>query len=81
MATRAIVPAVASEEPQMAPKAPQPPTAAMATPPRRWPRKTFAAENNERLSPDREANSPMSRNMGITENSYEANCQYAAVFM
>ena len=64
-----MVPAVARDEPQIAPKAPQPPTAAMATPPRRWPRNTFAAENSERLSPERDANSPMSRNIGITENS------------
>jgi hypothetical protein len=42
-ATCDIVAAVASEEPQMAPKAAQPPMVATASPPRQWPNQARAA--------------------------------------
>jgi len=46
-----MVAAVASDEPQIAPKPAQAPTAAMATPPRRWPRKPSAALKSAWLMP------------------------------
>ena len=55
-ATWPMVAAVASDEPQIAPNPAHPPIAAMATPPLRCPKKTFAASNRALLIPARVAN-------------------------
>jgi hypothetical protein len=60
-----MVAAVASEEPQIAPNPPQAPTAAMATPPLRWPSHDSAASNSALDSPPWVANWPISRNSGM----------------
>ncbi len=68
-ATCPMVAAVASDEPQMAPKPAQAPTAAMATPPRQWPMKAATKRNKARDSPPWVANCPISRNSGMTMRS------------
>src|SRR5262245_17538148 len=74
-----IIAAVASEEPLMVPKAAQPPIAAIAKPPRKWPMKALAARNRAWVTPARLAKLPIIRNSGITEKSNELNRQYASV--
>ena len=51
-----MVAAVASDEPQIAPKPAQAPIAAIATPPRRCPRKALTKRNRLRLKPPCVAN-------------------------
>ncbi|MCY1374613.1 hypothetical protein D9M69_619640 [compost metagenome] len=63
-----MVAGVASEEPQMAPKPAQAPTAAMATPPLRCPIQASAALKRACESPPSAANCPISRNSGITDS-------------
>jgi hypothetical protein len=63
------VAAVASEEPQIAPKPAQAPTAAIATPPRQWPMKALTKRNSARDRPPWVANWPISRNSGMTTRS------------
>ena len=63
-----MVAAVASDEPQIAPNMAQPPTEAMARPPRMCPNQALAARNKARLSPALVANWPISRNKGTTES-------------
>jgi hypothetical protein len=63
-----MVAAVASEEPQIAPKPAQAPTAAMATPPLRWPSQVSAALNSACDMPPRVANCPISRNSGTMDS-------------
>jgi hypothetical protein len=75
-----MVAAVASEEPQMAPKPAQAPTALIASPPRRRPSTAAAPSNSARLTPPCEAKLPMSRNSGITERSLTEKRAHAAVF-
>ena len=62
-----MVAAVASDEPQMAPKPAQAPTADIATPPFRWPRKLSAARKSDPDMPEMVANCPISRNSGMIE--------------
>ena len=62
-----MVAAVASEEPQIAPKPAQAPIAAMAMPPRQWPMKALTQRNSACDSPPWVANWPISRNSGITD--------------
>ena len=71
--------AVASEEPLIVPNAAQPPMAAMARPPRKWPMKALAARNRAWVTPARFAKLPIIRNSGITEKSNELNRQYISV--
>ena len=71
--------AVASEEPLIVPNAAQPPIAAMASPPRKWPMKALAARNNAAVTPARVAKLPIIRNSGMTEKSNELNRQYISV--
>ena len=63
-----MVAAVASDEPQIAPKAAQPPMVATASPPRRCPSQARAARNSARFSPPLVAKSPISRNSGMTDS-------------
>ncbi|MNL58616.1 hypothetical protein D3C87_1822650 [compost metagenome] len=63
-----MVAAVASDEPQMAPKPAQAPTAAMATPPLRWPIQASAALNSACDKPPSAANCPISKNSGMTDS-------------
>ena len=63
-----MVAAVASEEPQIEPKPAHAPTAAMATPPLRWPMNASAALNSAVDMPPSAANCPMSRNSGTTDS-------------
>src|SRR6476660_2904936 len=74
-----IMAAVASEEPLIVPKAAQPPIAAMARPPRKWPMKALAARNSAVVTPARLAKLPIIRNSGTTEKSDELNRQYVSV--
>jgi hypothetical protein len=60
------VAAVATEEPEIAAKPPQAAIVATPSPPRRWPRKPFAARNSSRLMPELVTNAPMRRNIGMT---------------
>src|SRR6266508_728958 len=71
-----IMAAVASEEPLIVPNAAQPPIAAMARPPRKWPRKALAARNRACVTPARFANFFFFRNTATTEKSNELNRQY-----
>ncbi len=61
------------------PKAAQPPIAAMARPPRKWPMKALAARNSAVVTPARLAKLPIIRNSGTTEKSNELNRQYISV--
>src|SRR5262249_3018070 len=63
----------------MVPNAAQPPIAAIARPPRKWPMKALAARNRAWVTPARLAKLPIIRNSGITEKSNELNRQYASV--
>jgi hypothetical protein len=63
-----MVAAVASEEPQIAPKPAQAPTAAIATPPFLWPIQVSAALNSAWDMPPRVANWPISRNSGMIDS-------------
>ena len=60
--------AVASDEPQIAPNPAQAPTEAMATPPLRCPSHPSAALNSAVDIPDRVANCPISRNIGMIDS-------------
>jgi hypothetical protein len=71
--------AVASDDPLIVPKAAQPPIAAIASPPRKWPMKAAAARNSAVVTPARLAKLPIIRNSGITEKSNELNRQYISV--
>ena len=62
-----MVAAVASDEPQIVPKAAQAPTAAIAMPPLWWPSSALAPPNSRADNPDPEATLPINRNSGITE--------------
>jgi hypothetical protein len=62
-----MVDAVASEEPQIAPKPAQAPTEAMAMPPLRCPSQSEAAWNSALDMPDFVANCPMSRKSGTID--------------
>ncbi|MNL73676.1 hypothetical protein D3C87_1991720 [compost metagenome] len=64
-----MVAAVASEEPQMAPKPAQAPIADMPMPPFQWPMKAEAQRKIERDRPPWVANWPISTNSGITARS------------
>ena len=70
-----MIAAVASEEPEIEAKPAQPPTAAIAIPPRRWPSHALAAWNSDWLIPALAANCPISRNSGTTERSSLVNRQ------
>src|SRR5262245_65304362 len=74
-----IIAAVASEEPLIVPKAAQPPIAAIARPPRKWPMKALAARNRACVTPARFAKFPIIRKSGITEKSNELKRQYISV--
>jgi len=63
-----MVAAVARELPQIAPNPAQDPTAAMATPPLRWPSQPSAALNSAFDMPPSVAKWPISRNIGTIEN-------------
>ena len=63
-----MVAAVASEEPQIAPNAAQPPIVATASPPRQCPNQARAARNSAPFIPPLVANSPISRNSGMTDS-------------
>ena len=65
-----MVAAVARDEPQMAPKPAQAPTAAMAMPPRQCPIMALPALNSALDRPPWVANCPISRNSGTTDKSY-----------
>src|SRR6056297_4186250 len=67
-ATRLIVAAVASDDPQIAPKPAHAPTAAMATPPLRWPSQDSAALNKADDRPDSVANWPINKNIGMIDS-------------
>ena len=60
--------AVASDEPQIAPKPAQAPTDAMATPPLRWPIQVSAALNSAFDMPPLVANWPIKRNSGTIDS-------------
>ena len=62
-----MVAAVASEDPQIVPKAAQAPTAAIAMPPLWWPSSALAPRNSRADNPDPEATLPINKNSGITE--------------
>jgi len=66
-ATCPMVEAVASDEPQIAPKPAQAPTEAMAMPPFRWPSQSEAAWNSALDMPDFVANCPIRRKSGTIE--------------
>ena len=61
-----MVAAVAAVEPQMAEKAAQAATVAMARPPRRLPSHLFAKSNRSDDMPDIYANCPINTNSGMT---------------
>jgi hypothetical protein len=63
-----MVAAVASDEPQIAPKPAQAPIAAIATPPLRWPSQPSAALNSAWLMPPSVAKCPISRNIGTIDS-------------
>ena len=63
-----MVAAVASDEPQIAPKPAHAPTEAMATPPLRWPSQPSAALKSEVDIPDSVANCPISKNIGMIDS-------------
>jgi hypothetical protein len=65
---RAKVAVVATDEPQMAPKAVQAPISAMPRPPRRWPIRLAAAVNSLVDSPERSAIAPIRMKRGMTDN-------------
>ena len=71
-----MVEAVASEEPQTAPKPAQAAIADIATPPRSQPSQAFAARNRSFDSPARDAMLPIRTNIGSTDRSYIENCEY-----
>ena len=60
---------LAGVEPQIEPNAAQPPTEAIAIPPRKRPRKRLAVSNKAWLRPAWVANCPINRNSGITDSS------------
>ncbi len=64
-----IVEAVASDEPQTAPKPAQPAIAAIAVPPRIQPSQALAPRNSACESPALEAIAPISTNIGTTDRS------------
>ncbi len=64
-----MVEAVASDEPQTAPKPAQAAMAAIAVPPRIQPSQAFAARNSAVLSPAFEASAPIRMNIGTTLRS------------
>ena len=63
-----MVAVVATDEPQIAPKAVQAPIAAIATPPRRLPITASAALNRSCDRPARSARAPIRMNSGMTES-------------
>ena len=63
-----MVAAVASDDPQIAPKPAQAPTADMATPPLRWPSHASAALNSDWDMPPSVAKWPISRNIGMIDS-------------
>ena len=65
-----IVADVATDEPQTEPKAPADRIEAIPRPPRMCPTNAAAALNNARDKPPWVANWPISRNSGMTLNSY-----------
>ena len=66
-ATRPMVAAVASDEPQIEPNPAQAPIAAIAMPPLRWPKKLSAALNRALDMPPRVAKCPISKNIGTID--------------
>ena len=68
-ATLPIVEAVASDDPQTAPKPAQAAIAAIAVPPRNRPNQAFAPRNRLALRPDALASAPISTNIGTTDRS------------
>ena len=68
-----MVAAVARDEPQIAPNIAQPPTVAIARPPRQCPTQARVAWNSARLIPALVANCPIRRNNGTTDSVYEEN--------
>ncbi len=67
MAIRVMLAAVATDEPQIAPKAPEAAMEATASPPRRPDRTTRAALKSSADMRDPEATSPIRTKSGITE--------------
>ena len=63
-----MVAAVASEDPQIAPKAAQPPMVASREPAAPMPQPGARARNSARFSPPLVAKSPISRNSGMTDS-------------
>ena len=63
-----MVAAVAIEEPQIAPKPAQAQIVAIASPPRRWPTKAFAARNSSCDMPARVTKLPIRMNSGTTDS-------------
>src|SRR5207249_9487609 len=67
-ATFAKVAAVAIDEPQMPPNPADAHTVAIASPPRRWPMKAYAARNSSRDMPARVTKLPIRMKSGTTES-------------
>ena len=64
-----MVEAVASDDPEIEPNIAQPATAAMASPPRRWPIQALAAEKIDAEIPEFVAKCPIRMNSGTTAKS------------
>ena len=64
-----MVAAVATDDPQMAPNAPEASTAAIARPPRKRPMTALANSNSAREMPPCDAKLPIRMKSGMTERS------------
>ncbi len=67
-AARPKVAVVATDDPQIAPKAVQAAITAIASPPRTWPMKAAAARNSALDRPDCSASAPIRMKSGITDS-------------